>query len=368
MYEYYTQQEVKLFDYFMIPKALVRDKKFASLSSDAKILYGILMERLTLSQKNGWADEKGRVYIIYTIDTLMDDMNCKNTKAFKLMKELESFQLIERKRQGFSRPNLIYVKNFAIPVDDQDEKTDNTDKNADKASGSADIRECEGQDIREDSDIRDREGLDICKREGHDIRKREVQTFANANPNKINNNKINNNIISSYVRAREEEEIDISRHIITGQICTNRKLVESTLKTNLGYEQLVTALPGQRDLTDQVFQVLVDLYSGIKPFAESVKLNGTFITDRELRVRFSRLTEEMLYKMIKRLRGKEIINPSTYLISCLYNAVPGQQEYHVVNERAGQPFLNFEQRNLSRTIQMLEAIGMGNGVRCADAS
>lgn len=173
MYEYYTQQEVKLFDYFMIPKALVRDKKFASLSSDAKILYGILMERLTLSQKNGWADEKGRVYIIYTIDTLMDDMNCKNTKAFKLMKELESFQRIERKRQGFSRPNLIYVKNFAIPVDDQDEKTDNTDKNADKASGSADIRECEGQDIREDSDIRDREGLDICKREGHDIRKRE---------------------------------------------------------------------------------------------------------------------------------------------------------------------------------------------------
>lgn len=144
--------------------------------------------------------------------------------------------------------------------------------------------------------------------------------------------------------------------------------MESTLKTNLGYEQLVTALPGQRDLTDQVFQVLVDLYSGIKPFAESVKLNGTFITARELRVRFSRLTEEMLYKMIKRLRGKEIINPSTYLISCLYNAVPGQQEYHVVNERAGQPFLNFEQRNLSRTIQMLEAIGMGNGVRCADAS
>ena len=193
MYEYYTQQEVKLFDYFMIPKALVRDKKFASLSSDAKILYGILMERLTLSQKNGWADEKGRVYIIYTIDTLMDDMNCKNTKAFKLMKELESFQLIERKRQGFSRPNLIYVKNFAIPVDDQDEKTDNTDKNADKASGSADIRECEG--------------LDICKREGHDIRKREVQTFANANPNKINNNKINNNIISSYVRARKRRLI-----------------------------------------------------------------------------------------------------------------------------------------------------------------
>ena len=360
MYDYYSIQDVKLFNYFMIPKELIRDKTFAALSTDAKLLYGIMMERLTLSQKNGWMDEKGRVYIIYTIDTLMDDMNCKNTKAFKLMKELESFRLIERKRQGLSKPNLIYVKNFAIPVADKREGQ-NMDENAEKPSVSADIRKCEGQDLREDPDIRDREGLDIRKHEGHDIRKREVQTFANANPNKNNNNKINNIIISSHGRAREEEEIDISHLAMTGQICTDRKRMERTLKTNLGYEQLVTALPEQQDLTDQVFQVLADLYSGIKPFAESVKVNGTFITARELRVRLSELTEGMLYQMIKRLQGKEIVNPSTYLISCLYNAISFQGD----KKQRVQPFRNFEQRDLSHTIQLLEAMGGANNIGCA---
>lgn len=360
MYDYYSIQDVKLFNYFMIPKELIRDKNFASLSTDAKLLYGIMMERLTLSQKNGWVDEKGRVYIIYTIDTLMDDMNCKNTKAFKLMKELETFQLIERKRQGLSRPNLIYVKNFAIPVTDRREDQ-NMDENAENPSVSADVRKREGQDLREGPDIRKREGLDIRKREGHDIRKCEEQTFANANPNNISNNKINNNIISSRGRAREEEEIDISHLIMTGEICTNRERMERTLKTNLGYEQLVTVLPEQKELTDLVFQVLTDLYTGKKPFAESVKVNGMFITARELRVRFSSLTEGMLYQMIKRLRGKEIVNPSTYLLSCLYNAASFQGE----KGQAVQPVYNFEQRDLSRTIQQLEGMEGANNIGCA---
>lgn len=363
MYDYYSIQDVKLFDFFMIPKELIRNKIFASLSTDAKLLYGIMMERLTLSQKNGWVDDQGRVYIIYKIETLMDDMNCKNTKAFKLMKELESFQLIERKRQGLSRPNLIYVKNFAIPVDDQDENTDNTDKSTDKASVSADIRDCEGQDIREDSDVRERECLDIRKREGHDIRKREVQTFANANPNKNNNNKINNIIISSRGRAREEDESDALQLIMTGQICTDRKLVEHTLKTKLGYTQLVAALPGQKELMDQVFEVLIDLYANEKAFSSGIKINGMTISPHELRIHISGITEEKLYNLIKRLRGKEIINPHTYLINCIYNAV--YYEDYPKQEEVTQSFFNLEQRDLYHTIQLLESAGGGTRIGCA---
>lgn len=372
MYDYYSIQDVKLFNFFMIPKELIRDKSFVTLSTDAKLLYGIMMERLTLSQKNGWVDDQGHVYIIYTIDTLMDDMNCKSTKAFKLMKELESFQLIERKRQGLSKPNLIYVKNYTLPIpekQDGDKMDGVKNKNTRKASVSADIRECEGQDLREDPDIREREGLDIRKRGGHDVRERGVLMSANADPNKNNRNIINNIIISSRGRAREEEEMDVSHVIMTGQICMDPKRTENTLKTNLGYDQLVTALPEQRELTDQVFQVLTDLYTGTKPFAESVKINGMLITARELRVRLTSLTETKLYHMIRRLKGKEIINPSTYLISCLYNTAVFQVD-HGRQERPSdtvQPFYNFEQRDLTRMIQLLETMGMkgGGSIGCA---
>lgn len=372
MYDYYSIQDVKLFNFFMIPKELIRDKSFASLSTDAKLLYGIMMERLTLSQKNGWVDGQGHVYIIYTIDTLMDDMNCKSTKAFKLMKELESFKLIERKRQGLSRPNLIYVKNFALPVPEKQEGAEtyeNKDKNTCKASVSADIRKCGGQDLREDPDIREREGLDVRECGGHDVREREVLISANADPNKNNRNIINNIIISSRGRAREEEEMDVSHVINTGQICTDPKRTEYTLKTNLGYDQLVTALPEQKELADMVFQVLTDLYTGTKPFAECVKINGMSITARELRVRLTSLTETKLYQMIRRLKGKEIINPSTYLMSCLYNTTVYQGDNGKQERNPGsvQPFYNFEQRDLKRTIQLLETMGMGGGgsIGCA---
>ena len=371
MYDYYSIQDVKLFNFFMIPKELIRDKSFVSLSTDAKLLYGIMMERLTLSQRNGWVDDQGHVYIIYTIDTLMDDMNCKSTKAFRLMKELETFQLIERKRQGLSRPNLIYVKNFALYIPEKQEgnKTDvEKNKNICKASVSADIRECEDQDLREDPDIRERECLDIRKRGGQDIRERGVLMSANANPNKNNRNIINNIIISSHGRAHEEEEMDVSHVINTGQICTDPKRTEYTLKTNLGYEQLVTALPEQRELTDQAFQVLTDLYTGTKP-VESVMINGMLITAKELRVRLTSLTETKLYNMLRRLKGKKIINPSTYLISCFYNTAVSQVEYERKERHSDtvQPFYNFEQRDLTRTIQLLETMGMesGGSIGCA---
>ena len=93
-------------------------EQFKQLSAEAKILYGIMLDKLDLSVKNKWGDEKGRVYIIYTIEQIMADMNCADQKATKLLDELEKkCGLIERKRQGLGKPNLIFVKNFITGVE-----------------------------------------------------------------------------------------------------------------------------------------------------------------------------------------------------------------------------------------------------------
>lgn len=131
MFDYFYGQSGEMFSYFRVPKILFRDIKFKDLSTDAKTLYGILLDRMGLSVKNGWLDEQGRVYIIFPVQEVMDALGGADNKATKLFRELEKFGLIERKRRGLGKPNLIYVKNFADP------RCRNRGKNGSGAADSA---------------------------------------------------------------------------------------------------------------------------------------------------------------------------------------------------------------------------------------
>ena len=112
-FDYFYGQQAEQFTFYRIPKVLFTDSRFWNVSTDAKLLYGILLDRMNLSARNGWLDEAGRVYIIFTLEETMAALNCGDNKATKLYNELEKkCGLIERKRQGLGKPNLIYVKNF----------------------------------------------------------------------------------------------------------------------------------------------------------------------------------------------------------------------------------------------------------------
>ena len=111
--DYFYGQSGELFSYFRIPKALFQDHRFQQLSTDARTLYGILLDRMSLSVKNGWLDEQNRVFIIFTIEDVKRALCCADNKATKLLRELEKFGLIERKRRGLGKPSLVYVKNFS---------------------------------------------------------------------------------------------------------------------------------------------------------------------------------------------------------------------------------------------------------------
>ena len=120
MFDYFYGAQAEQFAFYRVPKVLFTNDRFKYLSAEAKTLYGILLDRVPLSAKNGWIDEQGRVYIICTIEEIMADMNCGNKKAIQLLSDLEEkVGLIERKRQGLGKPNLIYVKNFISAVDSQ---------------------------------------------------------------------------------------------------------------------------------------------------------------------------------------------------------------------------------------------------------
>mgnify|MGYP001855390082 FL=1 len=115
-FSYYYGHEAEQFSFYRIPKLLFTDSRFSGISTDAKLLYGILLDRMSLSMKNGWHDEQGRVYIIFTLEDIAKTIGYKPEKAIKLFNELDTQKgvgLIERGRQGQGRASLIYVKNFA---------------------------------------------------------------------------------------------------------------------------------------------------------------------------------------------------------------------------------------------------------------
>ena len=96
---------------------MIKDERFKGLSSDAKLLYGLMLDRMSLSMKNGWLDDENRAYIIYTVDAIMEDLGCGKDKAIKVLAELDTNKgigLVERIRRGLGKPDIIYVKNFVV--------------------------------------------------------------------------------------------------------------------------------------------------------------------------------------------------------------------------------------------------------------
>lgn len=115
-FDYFYKRDLERFQFFMLPKILVMGEQFKTISSDAKILYACLFDRISLSAKNDWLDKEGRIYIIFTIEEIMKTINRSRPTAVKALDELDKntrgIGLIERKRLGFGKPNIIYVKDF----------------------------------------------------------------------------------------------------------------------------------------------------------------------------------------------------------------------------------------------------------------
>ena len=113
--DYYYGNEAEQYSFYRIPKTLFADSRFHGVSVEAKVLYGILLDRMALSVKNRWLDAEGRVYIIFTVSEVMETLACAEQKAVRLLGELDMAKgvgLIERRRRGLGKPNIIYVKNF----------------------------------------------------------------------------------------------------------------------------------------------------------------------------------------------------------------------------------------------------------------
>ena len=266
--DYFYGQAGELFSFFRIPKALFQEQRFQDLSTDAKTLYGILLDRMSLSVRNEWFDKKGRVFIIFTIEDVKRTLRCADNKATRLLRELEKFGLIERKRRGQGKPCLVYVKNFSA------ESSKESVKNRDNDDSCGSKIACQ----------------DPVKSRG--IKKKENKTEMN-----------NTNLILSD----ESEKMK------------NRELLEEYFSHSLEMDLLLRLYPDDEDTLYQIVDLLVDTCATNRKL---LHIAGDDKPAEVVRSRFMKLNADHIRFVLKCLaeNSSPIRNMKQYLLASLYNA------------------------------------------------
>ena len=274
--DYFYGQAGELFSFFRIPKALFQEQRFQNLSTDAKTLYGILLDRMSLSVKNEWFDKKGRVFIIFTIEDVKRTLRCADNKATRLLRELEKFGLIERKRRGQGKPCLVYVKNFSA------ESSKESVKNRDNDDSCGSKIACQ----------------DPVKSRG--IKKKENKTeMNNTNP----------------ILSDESEKMK------------NRELLEEYFSQSLEVDLLLRLCPDDEDTIYQIVDLLVDTCATKR---KMLRIAGDDRPAEVVRSRLKKLNADHLRFVLGSLAENTapVRNMKQYLLAMLYNAPTTMNLYY----------------------------------------
>ena len=274
--DHFYGQAGEFFSFFRIPKALFKEQRFQDLSTDAKTLYGILLDRMSLSVRNEWFDKKGRVFIIFTIEDVKRTLRCADNKATRLLRELEEFGLIERKRRGQGKPCLVYVKNFSS------ESSKESVKNRDNDDSCGSKIACQ----------------DPVKSRG--IKKKENITEMN-----------NTNLILSD----ESEKMK------------NRELLEEYFSRSLEMDLLLRLYPDDEDTLYQIVNLLVDTCDSKRKL---IRIAGDDKPAEVVLSRLKKLNVDHIRFVLDCLAANSspIRNMKQYLLAALFNAPTTIQLYY----------------------------------------
>lgn len=329
--KFYTGTEVDNFSFIKMPKALFTDDRFKDLSSEAKLLYALMLDRLSLSIKNNWRDEVGNVYIIYKIESIMKDLNCKKDKAILVLSELDEKMgvgLIRKVKVGFGVPNRIYVKMIEEP------KTTNINSTKGKITKSK-KQNVENVDINKDVNNYVENSVDkMCiecgkqtNNEIYDLSSREIRTQysdnatsmvgkSDTNKTKYNKTKYNK---SNHINHTKEIESDYSRVENDMIDCDTTRYVE-LVKENIEYDHCMKV--GKREeveLYDELFQLICDVVCVKR---DSMRINGQNYPYSLVKSKFLKLTSKHLNYVIRCMSKtkSKIYNIRAYMLTALFNA------------------------------------------------
>ncbi len=316
--DYYHGEEANQYNFYRIPKALFTDEHFKSMSAEAKILYGLMLDRMGLSTRNGWLDADGRVYIYFTLEDAIDMMGFGHNKIVRLFRELDEIGLIERKKQGQGKPTRVYVKNFVLPQelapapDDDSETSENgkSDEETDPAYVDTDtIEEAETSPERKPA-LPESGNLDFPK--------------AERNKNNRNNTDFSDTEYpihppaSSRRRERRKSKEDRMRWM---------DYYREQIKENIDYDLLQHDYPHRMERIDGYVELMAETCCTGK---ETVRVNGENMPAAMVWDRLLKLDREHICYVMDAMDANttRIGNIRAYTLSALYNAPTTMEQYY----------------------------------------
>ena len=303
-FDYFYGNEAEQFTFYRIPKILVTSPTFKRVSDSAKLLYGLMLDRMGLSIRNGWVDDENRAYIFFTTNDVMEQMCCGTEKATKLLAELDAEKgigLIERKKQGQGKPAIIYLKKFYI--------SENNDR-----------------DLR------------LSETEIPDFRKSKVKTFENRNPrlsevesadfresksnyNKYNNTESSDTEIISYPINRGNENnsppLPTPKGIDAIRWIENRRKYEKLIKKNIDYD--IISERYSKAWLDEIVAIMVDVVCSDEP---TIRINKQEYPHEVVKSRFLKIDSSHIEYIDFALRSNtsDVRNIRAFLITTIYRS------------------------------------------------
>ena len=338
-FDYYYGVEAEQFSFYRVPRLLIKDERFKGLSSDAKLLYGLMLDRMSLSMKNGWLDDENRAYIIYAVENIMEDLGCSKPTCIKVIRELDAdngIGLIEKKRRGLGKPDIIYVKNFAsVPGKESGGEAVKTDVSTEvknlyfkkERNLTSESKESELLEVKE-TDFKRKKNLTSGSKE---TGLQEVKRFA-PNYNNTNYNDQNHTDMS-YPNPINQSVGDVDSAGTQGKSDTIDGIDEAgaymaLIRKNLEYEHHMRYDGNDdKEMYEEIYETVCDVVCVKR---RTIRINGEDYPYELVKSRFLKLNSshvEYVMDCMKETTTK-ITNIRAYLITALYNAPSTMSHYY----------------------------------------
>ena len=283
-FDYFYGRGSEPFSFYQVPKMLITDDQFADITMDAKLLYSLMLDRASLSAKNGWLDEEGKVYIYYTLEQIMADMHCANQKATRLLKELETKAgLIERQRLGLGRPARIYVKDFTTGLHGDRNRKDQTHENHDsrdvKITSLDSWKSCTNKTHINHTDVRETDSINLSAKSAN----------------------------SGVKAVRMDDPMRI------------RKQYEDYLREQLSIDVLIQNNPCDVGRINEIFNLMLDVLCST---AKTTRISGDDKPIDVVRAQFMKIDSGHMEYILDCFKHQitDIRNVKQYLLATIYNA------------------------------------------------
>lgn len=318
-FHYFTDRESNMHSFYRLPKELFTNVYFEVLSCEAKVLYGMMLDRISLSRKNKWIDDIGRVYIIFTVEEIMEKLNCGRNKAVNCLKELDSAKgigLIEKKRIGLGKSNIIYVKNFSVKEGSDELAV--TESNKKRDIDVEENKESETEEYLASKQERS-EGLHIQKGSNQTSRslKNKLQEVLkeNGSNTKYNYPELNETESNQY-QSIPEQVIDKM---------DERTVYRKIIQDNVDYKILCQDYSHEK--AEELVELIVDAVCSDKP---CLRINGENVPAQAVKSRLLKLKYRHIQYVFISLAKKtsEVKNIRQYMLTVLYNAPATINQYY----------------------------------------